>query len=139
MKAAMGLVLAGVLFSMGSWSSSPENTPVQPVYFDMGMPDVTLNGVVKGDHFIDYGLRGKTGQTLRVKLKTDNSSNYFNVLPPDNRGQALFIGSIEGNEWTGSLAADGIYTIRIYLMRNAARRGEQAAFALTISGTNPEK
>jgi hypothetical protein len=47
----------------------------------------------------------------------------------------VFIGSTEGNRWTGLLAADGEYTIRVYLMRSAARRNETANYTLTVGIT----
>jgi hypothetical protein len=43
--------------------------------------------------------------------------------------------SINGNEWTGALQADGEYTVRIYLMRSAARRKETARYTLTVGIT----
>jgi hypothetical protein len=72
---------------------------------------------------------------MSVTLKTSNPSNYFNVLPPGSNDVAVFVGSSGGSEWTGSLAADGEYTIRVYLMRSAARRNEHAAYTLTVGIT----
>ena len=137
MKRGISLILAA-LFSMGSWSSPTERPTARPVRFETGQSSFSVRDSLKGDQFIDYAVRGKAGQTLRVKLKSSNSSNYFNVLPPDNH-DALFVGSIEGNEWTAPIHADGIYTVRVYLMRNAARRGEQAQFTLTIDIASNEK
>ena len=48
---------------------------------------------------------------------------------------AIFVGSTGGNEWTGPLPADGEYTIRVYLMRSAARRNESASYTLTVGIT----
>ena len=72
---------------------------------------------------------------MTVSLKTSNASNYFNVLPPGSTGEAIFIGSSGGNRWQGVLAADGEYKIRVYLMRNAARRNETAKYSLTVGVT----
>jgi hypothetical protein len=76
-------------------------------------------------------LGAKAGQNMSVALKTNNLSNYFNVLPPASE-EALFIGSTSGNEWSGTLPADGEYTVRVYLMRNAARRNAKANYTLTV-------
>jgi hypothetical protein len=91
-----------------------------------------LKGTLRGDKTIDYKLNAKTGQTMSVTLKTGNGANYFNVLPPGSNDVAVFVGSSGGAEWTGQLAADGEYTIRVYLMRNAARRNESANYTLDV-------
>jgi len=94
-----------------------------------------LKGSLKGEQTIDYKLRAKAGQIMNVALKTSNASNYFNVLPPGSNDVAIFVGSTSGNEWTGPLPADGEYSIRVYLMRSAARRNETANYALTVGIT----
>jgi hypothetical protein len=71
---------------------------------------------------------------MSVTLKTNNLSNDFHVLPPGSES-AAFIGSISGNEWTGVLEADGEYTVRVHLMRKAARRNAKAIHALTVGIT----
>ena len=77
-----------------------------------------------------------TARLMNVTLKSNNLSNYFNVLPPGSNDVAMFVGSTGGNNWTGTLPADGDYKIRVYLMRNAARRNETANYTLTIGITN---
>ena len=103
----------------------------RPIQFAKGASSATVKGSFKGGTTIDYKLRAKAGQTMSVALKTSNGSNYFNVLPPGSNDVAIFVGSTDGNEWTGTLPADGEYTIRVYLMRNAARRNETANYTLT--------
>jgi hypothetical protein len=107
----------------------------KPIQFAKGATSATVKGTIKGDQTIDYKLRARAGQTMRVSLKTGNASNYFNVLPPGSNDVAVFVGSNDGNEWTGQLTADGEYTIRVYLMRNAARRNETASYTLTVGVT----
>lgn len=104
----------------------------RPVQFKKGASAATIKGTLKGDQTIDYSLRAKAGQTMSVSFKPNNASAYFNVLPPGSTGEAIFIGSSSGNEWTGTLPADGEYRIRTYLMRNAARRNEKSGFTLTV-------
>ena len=69
---------------------------------------------------------------MSVKLKSSNAANYFNVLPPGSQDVAIIVGSSDGNEWSGSLETDGEYTVRVYLMRSAARRNETASYTLTV-------
>ena len=97
-----------------------------------GASAATIKGTLKGDQTIDYSMQAKAGQTMSVSFKTSNASAYFNVLPPGSTGAAIFIGSTSGNEWTGTLPADGEYRIRTYLMRSAARRNESTRFTLTV-------
>ena len=103
--------------------------------FAKGASSATVKGTIKGDQTIDYKLRAKAGQTMNVSLKTSNGANYFNVLPPGSNDVAVFVGSTSGNDWTGKLEADGEYTVRVYLMRSAARRNEKANYTLTVGIT----
>jgi hypothetical protein len=105
------------------------------VHFAKGATSTVIKGQVKGDRYIDYQVRAGAGQTLSVEIKTGNASSYFNILPPGSGDVAMFIGSTSGNRFSGLLPTDGDYAIRIYLMRNAARRNEVANFTLTVGVT----
>jgi hypothetical protein len=72
---------------------------------------------------------------MSVKFATRHGANYFNVLPPGSNDIAIFVGSSGGNEWSGALPSDGDYTVRVYLMRSAARRNESASYTLTVGVT----
>ena len=104
------------------------------MHFKPGASSVTVTRTIKGDETIDYILGAKAGQTMTVTLKSSNRSNYFNVLPPGSE-EAIFIGSSEGNNFKGPLPKSGDYSVRVYLMRNAARRNETANLTLTFSIT----
>jgi hypothetical protein len=88
---------------------------------------------------VDYVLGARAGQKMNVSLATNNGANYFNVLPPDSNDEALFVGSSDGNKWTGALPTDGEYKVRVYLMRSAARRNETANYTLTVGITGAPK
>lgn len=124
MKLSVGCVsLAFAFLVAGPWDPAVGAIESRPVHFAKGSSSATLTGSIKGDQIVDYKLRTRAGQTMNVTLKTDNSANYFNVLPPGSNDVAVFVGSTGGNDWSGTLAADGEYTIRVYLMRSAARHG----------------
>lgn len=106
------------------------------VRFAPGASSAVLQGQLKGYAIVDYRLRARAGQTMSVRLTSDNLSNYFNVLPPGSRDVALFIGSVSGNTWRGPLAEGGDYRIRLYLMRSAARRNETAEYRLEVAIEN---
>jgi hypothetical protein len=105
------------------------------VHFAKGATSTVIKGQIKGDRDIDYQVRAGAGQTLSVEMKTGNASSYFNILPPGSGDVAMFIGSTSGNRFSGVLPADGDYAIRVYLMRNAARRNESASYTLTVGVT----
>ncbi len=124
-----------VLMAASAWAFAADGIASRPLQFAKGASSATVKGTLKGDKTIDYKLRAKAGQTMSVTLKTSNGANYFNVLPPGSTGEAIFVGSTSGNEWTGPLPADGEYTVRVYLMRSAARRNETANYTLTVGVT----
>lgn len=116
-------------------ASAADGIETRPLRFAKGASAATVKGTLKGSQTIDYKVGAKAGQTMTVGLKTSNGSNYFNVLPPGSNDVAVFVGSSDGNDWKGTLEADGTYTIRVYLMRNAARRNETANYTLTVGIT----
>jgi hypothetical protein len=130
-----GFAMGCALLVACSWAMAAGAIESRPVHFAKGASSATLKGALKGDKTIDYKLSAKAGQTMSVTLNTSNAASYFNVLPPGSNDVAVFVGSTEGNEWTGQLAADGEYTIRVYLMRSAARRNEAANYTLTVGIT----
>jgi hypothetical protein len=104
------------------------------ISFPAGKSSVTISSSVKGDQTIDYKINAKQGQELKVTLKTNINENYFNVLAPGSADEAIYIGSTDGsNKFAGTLSVGGDYTIRVYLMRNAARNKTKANFTLTVS------
>jgi hypothetical protein len=127
-------VLASVLLT-SAYTAQAGAIETQPVQFAKGHSSATIKGAIKGDQTVDYTLRARAGQTMTVNLATKHGANYFNVLPPGSNDVALFVGSSGGNEWSGTLPADGEYKVRVYLMRSAARRNETADYTLTVSIT----
>lgn len=106
----------------------------EAIRFVPGASKATIKGTIKGSQTVDYQLRTAAGQTMTVTFKPTNPSAYFNVLPPGSN-EALFIGSSAGNHFTGVLPATGLHAIRVFLMRNAARRNETTHYTLDVSVT----
>jgi len=106
----------------------------ESVQFRKGASEATIKGRIKGDTTIDYRVRAGAGQTLTVALQGSNPQNYFNVLPPDSADVAMFVGQ-DGGGYKGVLPTDGDYTVRVYLMRPAARRNETSNYTITIGVT----
>jgi hypothetical protein len=104
------------------------------VQFAKGKSAKTIKGTLKGDQSRLFVVNVRAGQTMTVKLTSTNASTYFNVTAPGAQ-QAMFIGSTSGNTMTEVIPSSGDYTIDLYMMRNAARRGETTSFTITIGAT----
>jgi hypothetical protein len=107
----------------------------QSIHFTKGTTSTAIKGQIRGYRYIDYQVRAGAGQTLSVEMKTGNASSYFNILPPGSGDVAMFVGSLSGDRFSGVLPTDGDYSIRVYLMRSAARRNETANFTLAVGVT----
>lgn len=103
-----------------------------PVQFAKGASSATLKGQLKGSVTRDYVVNARAGQTLTVDFKPTNASAYMNILPPGSE-EAIHIGSSAGNRFSGPLKVSGNHRIRVFLMRNAARRNETTNYTLTVA------
>ncbi|MEM1367336.1 MAG: hypothetical protein AAGG02_04815 [Cyanobacteria bacterium P01_H01_bin.15] len=110
----------------------------ETVQFPAGSSGTTIRSSVQGYDSVDYVLGAQAGQAMTVKLTTNHLSNYFNIYAPENipgQDEAMYVGSSSGNRFDGRLPASGNYTVRVYLMRNAARRNEIANYQLDFAIT----
>ncbi len=108
---------------------------VKPVLFAKGVSSTAIRDRIVGRQYIDYQLRAGAGQRMTVSLKPSNLASYFNLLPPDSSDVAMATGEFIDNRFDGLLPDDGIYTIRVFLYRAAARRNEASDFTLTVGVT----
>jgi len=134
MKSLLAAAAVLVLLPPMTAGAQPAPPRQERVTFAKGATSAVVKGQVKGDADVDYLVRAAAGQTISVALKVSNRSNYFNVLPPGSADVAMHVGQ-DGEAFTGMLPTDGDYTVRVYLMRNAARRNEASDYTLTISVT----
>jgi hypothetical protein len=128
------MVLAVVLLHA---PAPAEELRAQRVHFAPGSTGVVIAGSIEGQESVDYLLGARAGQTLEVSMDSDNSSAYFNVIPPDAENVAVYSGTTGPglNHYQGELDLDGEWKIRVYLYRAAARRGETADYRLDIDIT----
>lgn len=125
-------LLAGAAMALAfATFSTAQTARTETVAAAAATSGTVFKGTLKGDDSVDYALAGEAGQTLSVDLSATNASLYFNILPQGSE-EALFIGSTSGNVADIPLPAAGTYVVRVYLMRNAARRDEVAEYALGI-------
>jgi hypothetical protein len=102
------------------------------VQFPKGQSGTTIKGRVTGNQSVDHVLRAAAGQTMTVRL-SGGPTVYHNVLPPGSTGEALFVGSRDGDTSTTSLPASGQYTIRVYQMGDAKSSGKRSDFTLAVT------
>lgn len=132
--------LLSFLFVMIPASLHAQDLIRQKLKFAPGKTQATITSEIAGRETIDYVIGAKRSQTISIRFAPTNTMAFFNLLAPG--GEALFVGQDQGNpgRFTARLGATGDYTIRVYLVRAAARRGEMAAFNLSvaITGGAPE-
>ncbi|MBD3819594.1 hypothetical protein [Brevundimonas diminuta] len=131
LKPAAFAVAAAMTAVLALPAGAQDHSRTERVQFARGASSATLHGNLHGYDTVDYVLGARRGQTLNVRLQPTNASAYFNVTR-QGADEALFIGSTSGNQFSGQLPANGDYVVRVYLMRNAARRDEHANYTLTV-------
>lgn len=104
----------------------------EQVQFKKGTSSAVISSSIKGYEIVDYELRANAGQVMNTSLTTKHSATYFNILAPGENETAMFVGSTSGQQFEGVLPKSGIYKIRVYMMRSAARRNEVASYRLEI-------
>ena len=130
----MHILIASVVALLALGHRVAEAQPgirTERVQFAAGASSKEIKGQIKGDETVDYQVRAAAGQALTISLKASNRQHYFNVLPPESEA-AMFIGSTSGSDFKAMLPDDGDYTVRVYLMRAAARRNESSTYTMTI-------
>ncbi|MGC3962669.1 MAG: hypothetical protein QM803_04900 [Rhodocyclaceae bacterium] len=116
-------------------SMAQETARQVPVQFSKGTSSSQIRGTITGYEVVDYHLTARAGQVMTVNFKPTNRFAFFNVQPASSE-EALFVGAVKGDHYSGALPQDGDYVLRVYLMRNAARRNESARFTMAISVTD---
>ncbi|CAN7241579.1 SH3 domain-containing protein [Devosia sp. LjRoot3] len=119
------------LFLGSAQLAAAQDARTVEIRFPRGQSGTTVSQSISGYQSFNYVLGVSAGQRMNVQLDTDNPSNYFNITAP-GASEALFNGSISGTSTSFDIPSSGNYTISVYLMRNAARRGETADYDLTI-------
>ncbi len=129
-------LLAAVWVAMAPLALSAQDRTVA-VQFPAGASGTTINDSLSGRDAVLYKLGASAGQEMHVSLSSDNLATYFNVYAPGKGlgDEALAVGEMSDpiNDWRGALPASGEYTVAVFLLRSAARRGERTNFTLTVT------
>lgn len=113
-------------------ANAADDIRTQRVKFERGASSAVVEGSITGYEIVDYVLGAGKGQYMNVSMATKNTATYFNILAPGENEVAFFNGSLNDNQYEGTLPASGDYRIRVYMMRSAARRNEKANYRLEM-------
>ena len=132
----MKQILTLAFLLIGFASAAPAQN-VADVKFQPGNFGAMVNGTITGNEYFDYKLGAQAHQEMFAELQvSDTNGNgviYFNILPPGSEGEAIYIGSINGNIARIDLPENGYYTIRVYLMGNDRDTGKTVGYTLDLS------
>ncbi len=102
------------------------------IQFAGGSDHAEVSDKIKGYDGASFLVGASAGQTLKVEMSSPNGAAYFNVTAP-GANEAMFIGSISGERFEGTLPVSGDYRIDVYMMRSAARRGAGRGYSSTVA------
>lgn len=139
LKLYVSLLVTGFIFFTPSVIIAQRDIRTERIQFRRGTSSTVVSGSIRGYEIREYVLNAKKGQYMNISMATDNSSNYFNILEPGEDQVAIFNSSMAQNQYEGTLAKSGDYKIRVYMMRNAARRNEIANYRLETIVTGRSK
>lgn len=136
----MGLRQVGFAFVLVTAAAAAlaKGVDSTPVRFPLGKMAAKLTGTIKGEQTIDYALSAAAGQQVNVTLDSPHSGVHFDVLPPAS-DRVLFDGRSSGNTWTGAIARDGEYTLRVYLAPDQSSQTAKYTLTIALAGTRAER
>lgn len=127
------IICAATLIIVTSTVAVPDNgIRTQRIQFDPGAESATIEGMITGAEIVDYVVNAREGQAANISLGSQRPTPYFNLLPPGSTGEAVFVGSRQGNQFEGVLDRSGDWTVRVYQMGNARDAGETHRYRLEV-------
>jgi hypothetical protein len=117
--------------SSGSAQAQVRAERVERVQFARGATSATVRGQIRGYGMVDYLVNARAGQRMTVSFAARGRSTYFLVRAPGSEDN-LFDGSSSGDTARLTLPATGTYRIRVFQMRNVARRGARSNYSLSV-------
>lgn len=130
LRCLLAIFLCALSLATPASAQRPEARPTV-LRFGPGQAEVEVRGSISGYQTLDYAFDAAPGVDATVLLDHPGSASlYHNVIAPS--GAAIFNGSMDGKRFQASLRERGRYLVRVYLMRNDARRGKQVSFKLRV-------
>lgn len=138
-RAAAIFAAALAIATLAGPAPAQDGIRTEQVRFPAGTSGTMVRGTITGRESVAYQVGAEAGQTMSVSLAASNLQTYFNIYEPGKGpgDDALATGQLtpELNRFEGTLPLSGTYTISVYMMRAAARRGERSDYTLEISIT----
>lgn len=135
---------AAAMIALGPMTATAQqDMRTEEVRFAPGTTGTTVSDRIAGREFVLYRIGAEAGQRMQIWLRADNGATYFNVYEP-GRGpgdEALAVSEQTGpmvpdlNVFDGTLPSSGVYSVSVYLFRNAAREGQSSSYSIDISIT----
>lgn len=110
-------------------------TSTVTVQFDKNMNSKEYSSSISGSNDISYVLQAGAGQVMQVLFSSQKGSCYVNVFEPGNDSEAVFNGSVSGNEFGASPTKAGAYRFNVYQTRATARRNETCRYKISFELT----
>lgn len=133
----IGAVLAVVLFLVcgGVSVSDPLAQEIHELRVESTGDEsqVTIRSRIIGYAIDEYSMRAGGDAHAVVTFQVDNPECHFAILDRDRADAAIFDSAKSGTHFEGALPDSGRVGIRVYLTRNAARRGETAYYTLKMN------
>lgn len=107
----------------------------QRVAFVHGNGHASVSGSITGHQYRDHLVGARAGQTMAVSMtQKGRTAVYFNILPPNSTGEAIYNSSMSGDDATGiKLPRNGDYRVRVYLMGAAEGGKRPTPYSLSIT------
>jgi len=113
-----GLVAIYVLFP-GTIANSAQTKKVN-VKFAQGTSEATYTNSITGYGVVDFVFAARENQQLTATIVNSTANKaMFTVMQNEDR---IADDAGEITDWSGRLPSTGNYTVRVYMMRNEARR-----------------
>lgn len=128
------LLLAAAAALQPAAAQLPAATRSVDVAFARGASGDHYEGRLVGYETVDYLVRAERGQRMTIRFSSRNGESFFSLYGPGD-GEALHDGTVSGGTYDQILAVSGPYRIRVYLMRNFARRGDASRHMLDLNVT----
>ena len=118
--------------------STLEAQVAKRVVFAKGKSSAILRGKLPIKHadYDAYIIRGRMGQTLSVKLTTDEPNAYIKIFESRQLGPDEDLMSVDEEyprQWSGKLPLTSMYSVQVYGVRAPDQNSARAAYSIEIS------
>jgi hypothetical protein len=126
-----GLLLVLLLTGISQPTVAQDAVRSEPVALQAGESRLIAD-TIGGFETVLYQITLRTAQTLSVALASNNLSNSFEIFAP-GAAKPLFVSELHGNRHEVRASTAGVYTVKVFLLRLAARDYQYAQYELALT------